>query len=232
MRIADAEQVRSVHIFADMGEDQFATLVKAAYLQRFPAQVSLIVEHDQPDFLHVVMDGGVELFSQHGRRETSISICRPYSTFILAAVVRDRPYLASGRTIEPSRILMLPAEAVRVAFDNDGAFARAIVRELSSSFRGVMKELKSHKLRTSAERLANWILIHDTRNGGDGHFNLPYDKRTLAARLGMTPENLSRTLGQLAGHGVTVRHRAVTIEDPAKLTDFANPTASIDDADY
>jgi CRP/FNR family transcriptional activator FtrB len=232
MRVADADQVRSVHLFADMSEDHFATLVKDAYLQRFPAQVSLIDEHDKPDFLHVVVDGGVELYSRHGRRETSISVCRPFSTFILAAVVRDLPYLASGRTIEPSRILMLPAEAVRTAFDRDGAFARAIVRELSNSFRGVMKELKSHKLRTSAERLANWILVHNARNGGDGRFSLPYDKRTLAARLGMTPENLSRTLGQLAGHGAVVRNREVIIDDVAKLTAFANPTPSIDDADY
>jgi CRP/FNR family transcriptional regulator, transcriptional activator FtrB len=232
MRTTDIEQIRSAHLFREMGEEHFAELVKAAYLQRFPAQVSLIAEHEKPDFLHVVMEGGVELYSRHGRRETTIAICRPFTTFILAAVVRDLPYLASGRTIEPSRVLMLPVEDVRSAFDRDGAFARAIVRELSSSFRGVMKELKSHKLRTGAERLANWILVNDRRNGGDGRFTLPYDKRTLAAQLGMTPENLSRNLAQIAGHGVTIKNRDVVVDDAAKLTDFANPTPSIDDDDY
>ena len=232
MRATDAEQVRAVHLFEDMDQGHFADLVAAAYLQRFPAQMSLIVEHEKPDFLHVVFEGGVELYSQHGRRETTIAVCRPFTTFILAAVVRDLPYLASGRTIEPSQILMLPAEAVRTAFDRDGAFARAIVRELSASFRGVMKELKSHKLRTSAERLANWILANDQRSGGSGRFTLPYDKRTLAARLGMTPENLSRNLALLSRYGVTVKHRDVTIRDPEALVDFAKPTLSIDDADY
>ena len=126
---------------------------------------------------------------------------------------------------------MLPAEAVPAAFDRDGAFARAIVRELSGSFRGVMKERKSHKLRTSAERLANWILAKDVSNGGSGRFTLPYDKRTLAARLDMTPETLSRNLAQLAGHGVTARHREVTIVDAGMLIDFADPTPSMDDPD-
>lgn len=232
MRATDIEQVRTVHLFKDMDEAHFADLLKAAYLQRFPAQVSLIVEHERPDFLHVVCEGGVELYSRHDRRETTIAVYRPFATFILAAVVRDLPYLASGRTIEPSCILMLPAEAVRTAFDRDGAFARAIVRELSASFRGVMKELKSHKLRTSAERLANWILAHDAASGGTGRFTLPYDKRTLAARLGMTPENLSRNLALLGRYGVTVRHRDVMIGDAAALVDFANPTPSIDHADY
>ena len=232
MRATDAEQVRAIHLFKDMDQGHFADLIAAAYLQRFPAQMSLIAEHEKPDFLHVVFEGGVELYSQHGRRETTIAVCRPFTTFILAAVVRDLPYLASGRTIEPSQILMLPAEAVRAAFDRDGAFARAIVRELSASFRGVMKELKSHKLRTSAERLANWILANDQRSGGSGRFTLPYDKRTLAARLGMTPENLSRNLALLGRYGVTTRHRDVTIRDAAALADFAKPTPSIDDSDY
>lgn len=232
MRAADADQIRSMPLFRDMAGTHFADLVKAAYLQRFPALVELIAENDRPDFLHVVVEGGVELYSKHGRRETTVSVCRPFSTFILAAVIRDLPYLASGRTVEASRILLLPAEDVRTAFDADGAFARAIVHELSASFRGVMKELKSHKLRTSAERLANWILVNNARNGANGSFTLPYDKRTLAARLGMTPENLSRTLAQLTAHGVTVKHRDVVIDDIAKLTDFADPTPSIDDADY
>ena len=232
MRAADADQIRPLPLSRDMAAERFGELVKAAYLQRFPAQVALITEHDRPDFLHVVVEGGVELYSQHAGRETTISICRPLSTFILAAVVRDLPYLASGRTIETSQVLLLPAEDVRAAIDADSAFARAIVRELSTSFRGVMKELKSHKLRTSAERLANWILASDARNGANGGFTLPFDKRTLAARLGMTPENLSRTLAQLSEHGVAVRNRDVTILDPPRLRAFANPTPSIDDEDY
>jgi CRP/FNR family transcriptional regulator, transcriptional activator FtrB len=232
MRAADANQIRSVHLFRDMADDRFAALVKDAYLQRFPAKVALIVEHDKPDFLHVVVEGAVELFSRHGGHETTIAVCRPVTTFILAAVVRDLPYLASGRTLEPSRVLMLPAEAVREAFDEDNAFARAIVRELSSSFRGVMKELKGQKLRTSAERLANWILVHNARNGGNGCFILPYDKRTLASRLGMTPENLSRNFAQLGAHGVTVSRNEIRVRSRPELEAYANPTPSIDDREY
>lgn len=232
MRATDIAQIRSVHLFRDMGDDRFAALVKAAYLQRFPARVALIAEHEKPDFLHVVVDGAVELYSLHNGRETTIAVCRPVTTFILAAVIGDLPYLASGRTLEPSRILMLPAESVRSVFDEDNAFARAIVRELSRSFRGVMKELKGQKLRTSAERLANWILANTKQSGNGEGFTLPYDKRTLAAQLGMTPENLSRSITQLARHGVRVEGRKVVVRDPCKLDSFANPTPSIDDESY
>lgn len=232
MRESEIAEVRSLPLFEGMAGEHFSDLVRAAYLQRFPAQVALIAEHERPDFLHVMLEGAVELYAEHGGRMATLGIRRPFDTFIPAAVVRDMPYLASGRTIEPARILLLPAEAVRSAFDRDGAFARAIVRELSHSFRGVMKELKGHKLRTGAERLANWILVQDARHGAAGRFSLPHDKRTLAAHLGMTPESLSRTIAQISGHGATVGRRDVAIVDRDKLVRFARPSPSIDDESY
>jgi CRP/FNR family transcriptional activator FtrB len=232
MRESEIEEVRLLPLFEGMAAEQFADVTKGAYLQRFPGQVALIAEHDRPDFLHVMLEGAVELYSEHGSRGATLAIRRPFDTFILAAVVQDLPYLASGRTIEPSRILMLPAGAVRTAFDRDGAFARAIVRELSHSFRGVMKELKGHKLRAGAERLANWILVVDARLGATGRFRLPHDKRTLAAHLGMTPETLSRNIAQIADHGATFGRREVTIVDRDKLTRFAQPSPSLDDVNY
>jgi hypothetical protein len=45
----------------------------------------------------------------------------------------------------------------------------------------VVKSLKSHKLRTAVERLANWLLV--TQGGGD-QVVLPINKRTLATLLG------------------------------------------------
>jgi len=230
MRASDIDTVRSIHLFRDMAEEHFTALVQAALLQRVPGGIVLIAEDDRPDFLHVVVEGAVELFSRHHERETTLAVIRPVTTFILAAVVGDQPYLASARTLEQSRILMLPAEAVRAAFDRDGAFARAIVRELSRSFRTVMKELKGHKLRTSVERLANWILAQD--RDGNERFTLPYGKRTLASSLGMTPEYLSRGLAQLAEHGVGVHGREIRVRDAARLAALARARPSLDDPDY
>ena len=230
MRAFDLDQMRAVHLFEGMDETQFAGLMHAAYLQRFPAHVVLIDETEKPDFLHVVVDGAVEIFSRHDGRETTITIIQPVTTFILAAVVGDLPYLASGRTLQPSRVLMIPAEAVRTVFERDAKFARAVVWELARGYRGVMKELKNQKLRTGIERLANWVLRQAEAN--DNQFRLPFDKRTLAARLGMTPENLSRHWSALAAHGVTVRGRDVSVGNRRRLADMAKPSPTIDDPDY
>ena len=211
-----------------MSEEHFAELLAAAFLQRFPQHVKLIAEGDLPDFLHIVVEGSVELFASHDGRETTIEILRPVTTFILAAVIRDEPYLKSARTLTPAQVLMIPAPTVRDVFGRDAAFARAIVNELAERYRGVVRALKNEKLRTGAERLANWILRAEAEQGGRGLIEIDFDKRVLASRLGMTPENLSRNLALLAKHGVKSTGREFAIDDRAALERFAKPNPLID----
>jgi CRP/FNR family transcriptional activator FtrB len=228
MRLAELELIRDLPLFHDIGPDNFDRLTEAALLQRFPARVELIHEGALPDFLHVTVEGGVELYAQHGGRETTLDIVGPLSTFILAAVIRDEPYLKSARTLTEARILMIPAEALRETFSRDFAFARAVVNELATRYRSIVRSLKNEKQRTSGERLANWILKVEAQQGGTGYVSFDYDKRTLASLLGMTPENLSRNLSLLAKHGVRSASRGLTIEDRDVLQSYAQPTPLID----
>lgn len=228
MRPLDWEKVRELPLFHAMTEENFAVLISAAFLQRFPPHVLLITEGDLPDFLHIVVDGAVELFAQHDRQTTTIDIARPVTTFILAAVIRDNVYLKSARTLSSSQILMIPAQTIRDIFGRDAAFARAIVNELADRYRSIVRALKDEKLRTGPVRLANWILHENMRQGKTRKISLTIDKRTIASRLGMTPENLSRNLGQLASHGVRTSGREIVISDLAKLNKFAKPSSLID----
>ncbi|MDE2364248.1 MAG: helix-turn-helix domain-containing protein [Hyphomicrobiales bacterium] len=226
MRAADIEHVRTLPLFRDMEAANFDGLTSDALLQRFPAHVELVNEGDRPDFLHVVVEGMVELYSRREGDELGFSLLRPFSTFILAAVARDAAYLNSARTLMPSRILMIPAERVRDTIAADPAFARAIVGELAIAYRRVLKELKNRQFRPTAERLANWLL---REMEPDGRMRLPFDKRKLAAHLGTTPENLSRTFAVLAQHGVDARGREIVVTDMIALKELAKPDPLIDD---
>jgi len=228
MRHSDIDLVRELPLFREMAPAHRETLMRAALLQKFPGHVTLIQEGENSDFLHVLVDGAVELFATWEGRETTLDILRPVTTFILAAVVRDEVHLMSARTLTASRILMIPAETVREIFGRDASFARAVVDELAERFRGMVRILKDHKLRTGTERLANWILQEDCRQGSSGRVVLAHDKRTLSSRLGMTPENLSRNLASLSAYGVTGGGREIVISDRDALERRARPDPLID----
>ncbi len=229
MRPEEFELVGTLPLIATVETGNLNELLRGAFLQRFPAHVELIREGEQPDFLHIVVDGQVELFSRYRDRETTVAVLGPGSSFILAAVVLDRPYLKSARVLSSARILMIPSEAIRSVFDVDAGFARALTHELAQAYRGVLKELKNQKLRSSLERTAAWLVRFNGEMGCCNDFELPFDKKVLAGRLGMAPEVLSRTFVTLQPYGVRVAGRRILINDLANLTKLASPDRLIDD---
>ncbi len=226
---SDFLDIRSLDLFTEITGAHFDVLMRGAYVQNFPPQIELIAEGDPSDFLHIVLSGSVDLFSSWNGRETSMATVRPVSTFILAATIKDAPYLMSARTLEKSRIVLVPSTDVRAVFDLDSGFARAVVTELAQCYRTVVKTTKDLKLRTSLERLANYILRQQRRADGATEFELGFEKRRLASFLGMTPENLSRAFKGLQPYGLCVEGSRVTISDQADLERFAKPNPLIDD---
>lgn len=228
MRQNEKDQIRALRLFCDMTDENFTELMSAALLQRFPKNVTLIEEGSLPDFLHIVVEGSVEMCCLYDEQEITIEIMQPVTTFVLAAVIRDDVYLTSARTLTPAHVLMVPAKIVREVFERDVAFARAIVNELALRFRGLIRSLKNGKLRTGAERLANWLIHTSMQQEDQGRFKLAISKRALASSLGMTPEHLSRNFAVLERHGVKRVGGYIVIENPSALKQFARPNSLID----
>lgn len=230
MRPEDIPGIRALPVFSQIEDENFERLMRGAYFQSFPPQVELITEGHPSDFLYFLVEGKVELFANWQGRETTMAMVRPISSFILAATIKDADYLMSGRTIERSKVLMIPSVDVRRIFDEDNGFARSVVTELAQCYRTVVKSQKDLKLRTSLERLANYTLRQRARASGADQLQLPMEKRRLASFLGMTPENLSRAFKGLQRHGVEVNGSEVRILDIEALEAFAKPSRLIDDS--
>lgn len=224
-------EARHLPLFHGVAPARVRALLEAASLRDFGPQMQVVHEGRLPDFLHVAIEGSLEVFASHRGRETSLAVIGPGQSFILAAVLLDRPYLKAVRVLEPSRILMIPAQAVRAGFAENSGLARALARDLALSYRSMVKELKNQTLRSGLERLANWLLAQEALAGGTGCFNLPFEKRVLAARLGMAPEALSRSFAALAAYGVVVRGASVALHDREALSGLAQPCPTIDSHD-
>ncbi|MBB5659426.1 CRP/FNR family transcriptional activator FtrB [Brevundimonas halotolerans] len=199
-----------------------------AFLQRFPAGTTLLMEGDRVDFLYVLLDGAVELQGSWKEKETTLALLRPVSTFILAAVVLDADALMSARTLERSEILMLSGEALRRTMRQDADFSFAVAQELSGCYRGLVRAVKNQKLRGGVERLANYLITQRVRQGMCDPIVLPHEKRVLASLLGMSPENLSRAFASLSSYGVSVQGAEVGIGRPEALERLARPHPLID----
>lgn len=217
MRDDEKPNLRHLPLFREMTTPTFDSLMQIAHLQSFPPQLELIRQGGYADFLHIIIEGSVELRASWNDREAVMEILHPVSTFILAACVYDEPYLMSARTLVQSQIVMIPAADVRVALRSDSDFAMAAMRELAGGYRTFVRYAKNLKLRNSLERLAAYVLHQSNLSDHADAIMLPVEKRHLASYLWMTPENLSRSMRALQGHGATVQGMRVTITDRARL---------------
>lgn len=231
MRDDERPGLRRLPLFREMMTPTFDSVMEIAYSQSFPPQLELIRQGEYADFLHILVEGAVELRAQWNGHESIMGFVRPVSTFILAACVCDAPYLMSAWTLERSRIVMIPAADLRAALRRDPDFAMAAMRELGEGYRTFVRHAKNLKLRNSRERLAAYILQQSQLADDASTVFLPVEKRHLASYLGMTPENLSRTVKALQADGVRMKGMQVTITDRAQLMAVAGPDLLMDGPD-
>lgn len=229
MRPGEKPEIARLPLFREMQDAQRDRIFSGSFLQVFPQHLTLFEVGQQPDFLHVLVDGLAELYATSAGRDTTMRIVEPVTSFILAAVVTDMPYLMSARTLAPSRVLLVPAALVREVVKQDCALMQATMRELALAYRDLVRALTDMKLRQSAERLGNLLLQQERRQGGTGMVQLRAEKRLLASLLGMTPENLSRAFGVLGQHGLEIDGSQVRITDREALAVFSRPDPVKDD---
>jgi CRP/FNR family transcriptional regulator, transcriptional activator FtrB len=217
---ADAVALRSIRLFKSLSDPSLPALLKSAAVKHFAPRIVLFSEGERATTLYTLLQGSIELFGEHHDRRSTIAVIRSIKPFVLASIT-DSINPMSARTLARSDLLLVPLPVIHRLMNTDPAFARAIAYELAGDVRDIIEDFKSHRLRTSIERVAEWIIRSDQAAGGAGSFVIPHDKCTLASYLGMKPESLSRNLASLANAGVSVRGRQVCVGDPAALANIA-----------
>ena len=227
---ASREVVRALPLFSTVGAEFLGLLMRDVALLEFERFANVFKEGDPVFFLYTVVEGTVELFRSRAGNEATLHIVHLRETFFLPAVLRNQTYRQSARTLTSARILRVPAATIRELFDQDQGFARAIAMDLAMGYNSAIKALEDLKLCSSAERLANWILEAHNAQGGTGQVTLKYPKRTLASYLGMRPENLSRTLADLAEHGISIKGRVMVVEDPQAMQRWSRRESPVENS--
>ena len=222
MTIADTDLAANLPVFSGLGRPELARLLQFSSVQRYPPGTLLFHEGDQPDKLHVILSGTVEIFSDGSGREWGVMLMNAGDLFVPAAVLFNERYTISARTLDFCRMLLLDAKHVRAVAAESAKFAMQLSRAMAGQFRVAIRQVLDLKSRNAAQRLANFLLkIVDSSPCPAPE--LPMRKRNLAARIGMTPETLSRTLQVLADNGLVVRGRQIIVRDREKIQAFCGP---------
>jgi CRP/FNR family transcriptional activator FtrB len=222
MKTSDRNWIARHPVFESLSGDELDVLLGAAVVHDLPAEAVLFSQGEQPEFLHVLIDGRVGLIGVGvDDKQVVVEFMEPGESFILAAVLTDAPYLMAARTIQRSRVLLIPAKALREHVSANAKLAVGMLASLSRHYRMMVRQIKDLKLNSATERLGCYLLALGEQRGagtdGPVTVTLPVEKALLATRLGTTPENLSRAFANLRRAGVRTSGCTVTITDMAQL---------------
>jgi CRP/FNR family transcriptional activator FtrB len=215
----DRHLAASTILLKSLGGKPFDQLMRQSFVQAYPKGRLIFRVGAQPEHLHVVLRGCVAMTGHGaGDKSTVLEVLEPGDSFVLAAVVLGRPYLLSGCAATNTRILHIPAERLRGLIGANHAFALGALDSLALQWRQFVSQITDLKLKSSAQRLGAYLLML----GKDGEVRLPGERQLVAARLGMTPESLSRAFARLKPLGVLGRGQSIRIQDRGVLQSFCD----------
>jgi CRP/FNR family transcriptional regulator, transcriptional activator FtrB len=234
MEASDRDWIARNPVFQSLEEDDLNVLLGNAVVHEQPADTVLFRQGEQAIFLHVLIKGRVGLMGVGmDDRQVVVEFMEPGESFILAAVLTDAPYLMTAKTIQRSRVLLIPAGTLREHVSTNARLAAGMLASLSRHYRMMVRQIKDLKLYSATERLGCYLLAlgEQGAEGRDGPVTvtLPVEKALLATRLGTTPENLSRAFANLRTAGVTTSGGTVTIVDMVRLRNACALAAAIPD---
>ena len=210
----DLAVIARVPLFAGLEATGLADLLADASVRRFSRNALLFVEGEPAGEFYVVLEGWVRLYRQTADgRESVIALFACGESFAEAVMFLGSRFPVSAAVVDEARLLVIPAKSFRRALQSDNELCFKMMASMALHLRRLVGQVEQLTVRSSSERVAQFLL-RLARDGAESAIvHLPYDKGLIAGRLGMQPETFSRALAKLRPLGVETQGSRVTIRD-------------------
>lgn len=209
-------------LFDGLSGSALRDLLADAWVQGFTRNASLFLQGDPAERFYVVLEGWVKLFrcTEQGE-ETVLAVFAAGESFAEAAIFDKAVYPVSATVVEDSRLVVIPSGPFLRQFQAHSEYALKMMAAMSRHLHRLVMQVERLTLRSSTERLAEYLVRLCPRQSGAVVVDLPMGKALIAGRLGMQPETLSRSLAKLRSLGVVSNGTQVSIADVAALKDLS-----------
>lgn len=218
---ADRITVDSVAICSSMNEAALDTLISRATIRAYKRN-DVLFKHGAPaEKIHIVLEGWIQLTRDElDGSKTLVAVFSKGESLGEVSGLSGGRYIASAQAMSKVRSLEIEASLLFELMHACRESLRAGLAAIDRKLEELVGEVASLKKRTVRQRLAEFLLRSTDARKGPSQLRLPFDKALIAAKVGTSPENLSRTFAELRQFGVTLKGRNARIDDIAKLEEL------------
>lgn len=218
---ADRATVKTAVLCSSMSDETLDSLISRATVKCYRRN-DVLFRHGAPArTIYIILEGWVQLFREEldGSR-TLVAVFSKGESMGEACGLSGRRYPAAAQAMSKLRSLEIDASVLFDHMHADRESLRAGLAAIDRKLDQLVGEVASLKSRTVRQRLVEFLLRYIGKEKGPSLLRLPYDKALIAAKVGTSPENLSRTFAELRQFGVTLDGRNARIADAERLAEL------------
>lgn len=222
---AELELLRQVPLFARLAPADLIAAIGDASARRFARGEVLFLQGEPATRFYVVLDGWVRLYRETVEgQESMIAVFTRGDSFAEAAIFEERAFPVNASAVNDARLLVIPAGPFLARLRASNELCFNMMASMSIHLRRLVQQIEHLKLRSSVERVADFLLKLNPGDAEPAVIELPWDKSLVASRLGMQPETFSRSLAKLRRLGVESQRNRIVINDVAALRQLSGGT--------
>ena len=147
--------------------------------------------------------GLVKLFrSDLGGREHIITIAKPFDYVSLLSVFSDDYYNYSVTALEDSVTCSIKMKDVKSIINNNGSLALNLLKRMSHIADKIILDSLDIRTKHLRGRVAYLLIYFSQHIYHSSEFDLPLSRKEMAEYVGMTTENVIRTLSEFRRDGI------------------------------
>ena len=213
--------LKKVPLFSRIPDVELKDLINDSKTIEAPLHKILFLQDDAADHFYVVIDGWIKLYRQtKDGDEAVIEVITHGQSFAEAAIFEKQNYPVSAECVTDAVLIAIKGDTFIDRIERQPKFAMQMLSSMSRRLRTHIDLIERLVVKSTSERLGDFLLSLSRADSDPEIIHLPYDKTLVAARLGMKPETLSRSLAKLRSVGVETHGHEVVIKNHQALRDF------------
>lgn len=217
----DMQTIARTRLMRHLDADARRALADDSTVRSYEKGQLIFHRGDDAVYFYAVLEGWAKVYRDTpGGEQAVLGIFGPGETFAEAAAFIGGRYPANAEAAEDVRLCLFTVASVKRLIGENPSIALAMLGSIAGHLHHIVADLEQLKTRRADQRLGVFLLGICGERRGRCRVSLPYDKALLAARLGMKPESLSRSLARLARIGVESHGHMVEIADVDALADY------------
>lgn len=205
-----------VALFRDLPGSAVTDMARSTEVVSLPKCRIVYAAGDFPRALYHVMSGHLKVsVSSPDGDEKVIEILSPRDVFGVAELFDDAPCVSAVETVTPVVLMAIGREGVLRAIEHDPGLSRRMLGAMARRQTSIEREIAAECFQSGTAKVVATLLRlagPDAVCGESIVLELAIPKHVLAARLGFTPETLSRIFRELSDAGmIHVHGKQVTL---------------------